>query len=77
MQEEAHRFARNAALNALQFPHAQFRCGQRELAVSVYRAARDGKALMAQAPTGIGKTVATIFPLLKACAAEQIDRVFF
>ncbi|CAD6546982.1 3'-5' exonuclease DinG [Paraburkholderia kirstenboschensis] len=77
VQEEAHRFARNAALNALQFPHAQFRCGQRELAVSVYRAARDGKALMAQAPTGIGKTVATIFPLLKACAAEQIDRVFF
>jgi DNA excision repair protein ERCC-2 len=77
VQEEAHRFARNAALNALQFPHAEFRCGQRELAVSVYRAARDGKPLMAQAPTGIGKTVATIFPLLKACAAEQIDRVFF
>ena len=32
---------------------------------------------MAQAPTGIGKTLATIFPLLKACAAQQIDRVFF
>ncbi|MBW9102244.1 ATP-dependent DNA helicase [Paraburkholderia phenoliruptrix] len=77
VQEEAHRAARNAALSALQFPHAQFRSGQRELAVSVYRAARDGKALMAQAPTGIGKTLATIFPLLKACAAQQIDRVFF
>jgi len=77
VQEEAHRAARNAALGALQFPHAQFRSGQRELAVSVYRAARDGKPLMAQAPTGIGKTLATIFPLLKACAAEQIDRVFF
>ncbi|PTQ95387.1 DNA excision repair protein ERCC-2 [Paraburkholderia sp. GV068] len=77
VQEEAHRAARNAALGALQFPHAQFRSGQRELAVSVYRAARGGKPLMAQAPTGIGKTLATIFPLLKACAAEQIDRVFF
>jgi DNA excision repair protein ERCC-2 len=77
VQEEAHRAARNAALGALQFPHTQFRSGQRELAVSVYRAARDGKPLMAQAPTGIGKTLATIFPLLKACAAEQIDRVFF
>ncbi|MFM0216324.1 MULTISPECIES: ATP-dependent DNA helicase [Paraburkholderia] len=77
VQEEAHRVARNTALNALQFPHAQFRCGQRELAVSVYRAARDGKPLMAQAPTGIGKTLATIFPLLKACATDQIDRVFF
>jgi DNA excision repair protein ERCC-2 len=77
VQEEAHRVARDTALNALQFPHAQFRCGQRELAVSVYRAARDGKPLMAQAPTGIGKTLATIFPLLKACATDQIDRVFF
>ncbi|MDR3388589.1 MAG: DEAD/DEAH box helicase, partial [Rudaea sp.] len=77
VQEEAHRAARNAALSALQFPHGQFRSGQRELAVSVYRAARDGKPLMAQAPTGIGKTLATIFPLLKACASDQIDRVFF
>jgi DNA excision repair protein ERCC-2 len=77
VQEDAHRAARNAALAALQFPHGQFRSGQRELAVSVYRAARDGKPLMAQAPTGIGKTLATIFPLLKACASDQIDRIFF
>jgi DNA excision repair protein ERCC-2 len=77
VQEDAHRVARNAALGTLQFPHGQFRSGQRELAVSVYRAARDGKPLMAQAPTGIGKTLATIFPLLKACASDQIDRVFF
>nr|WKF61531.1 putative ATP-dependent helicase DinG [Paraburkholderia busanensis] len=77
VQEEAHRAARNAALGALQFPHGQFRSGQRELAVSVYRAARDGRPLMAQAPTGIGKTLATIFPLLKACGADQIERVFF
>ena len=77
VQEDAHYVSRNAALCALQFPHGQFRSGQRELAVSVYRAARDGKPLMAQAPTGIGKTLATIFPLLKACGAQHIDRVFF
>ncbi|MGF6535895.1 DNA excision repair protein ERCC-2 [Paraburkholderia sp. GAS206C] len=76
-QEEAHRNARNAALGTLAFPHAEFRSGQRELAVSVYRAARDGQTLMAQAPTGIGKTLATIFPLLKACAADQVERIFF
>ena len=76
-QEEAHRNARNAALGTLAFPHAEFRSGQRELAVSVYRAARDGQTLMAQAPTGIGKTLATIFPLLKACAADQLERIFF
>jgi DNA excision repair protein ERCC-2 len=77
MQEEAHHSARNAALSVLAFPYGEFRSGQRELAVSVYRAARDGQNLMAQAPTGIGKTLATIFPLLKACAADQIERIFF
>ncbi|MGF6604670.1 DNA excision repair protein ERCC-2 [Paraburkholderia sp. GAS448] len=77
MREESHRDARNAALAALQFPYGAFRSGQRELAVSVYRAARDGRCLMAQAPTGIGKTLGTIFPLLKACAGDQLDRVFF
>lgn len=77
VQEEAHRSARNAALSKLAFPHGEFRSGQRELAVAVYRAARDGRDLMAQAPTGIGKTLATIFPLLKACAADQVERIFF
>ena len=77
MQEEAHRSARNVALSKLAFPHGEFRSGQRELAVAVYRAARDGRDLMAQAPTGIGKTLATIFPLLKACAEDQIERIFF
>ncbi|HEY2000259.1 ATP-dependent DNA helicase [Paraburkholderia sp.] len=76
-QEEAHCTARNAALSELTFPYGEFRSGQRELAVSVYRAARDGRNLMAQAPTGIGKTLATIFPLLKACATGQIERIFF
>jgi DNA excision repair protein ERCC-2 len=76
-QETAHRDARNAALGELKFPHDTFRSGQRELAVAVYRAARDGKPLMAQAPTGIGKTLATIFPALKACAQDHVERVFY
>lgn len=75
--ESAHRQARDAALGRLTFPHGAFRSGQRELAVAVYRAARDARALMAQAPTGIGKTLATLFPALKACAEGHVDRVFF
>jgi DNA excision repair protein ERCC-2 len=75
--EAAHRAARDAALSALRFPHAAFRAGQRELAAAVYRAARAGRCLMAQAPTGIGKTVATLFPMLKAAPAERLDRMFF
>jgi DNA excision repair protein ERCC-2 len=76
-REEAHRLARNAFLAELKFPYRVFRSGQRELSVAVYRAARDGHALLAQAPTGIGKTLGTIFPLLKACAEDRIDRLFF
>lgn len=75
-REAAHRLARNAALSALSFPYA-FREGQRDMAVAVYRAARDGTDLMVQAPTGIGKTLASLFPLLKACAEDRIDRIFF
>jgi DNA excision repair protein ERCC-2 len=76
-QESEHRAARNAGLAALKFPHSAFRQGQRELAVAVYRAARDGRNLMAQAPTGIGKTLATLFPMLKACGEGRVERVFF
>ena len=76
-QELAHRAARNQALSSLTFPHASFRPGQRELAEAVYKSASSGRCLMAQAPTGIGKTVGTLFPLLKACPTQQLDMVFF
>jgi DNA excision repair protein ERCC-2 len=76
-RELAHREARDAALTALAFPHATFHAGQRQLAESVYRAIRGGRCLLAQAPTGIGKTVGTLFPALKAMPPERIDKVFF
>jgi Rad3-related DNA helicase len=43
----------------------------------VGRVAAEGGALLAQAPTGIGKTLGTLFPLLKALAAGHIDRIFY
>ncbi|HJH21341.1 MAG TPA: ATP-dependent DNA helicase [Pseudomonas lactis] len=76
-QEMQHRDARNAAAQSLAFPHADFRTGQRDLAESVYKAVTTGRCLMAQAPTGIGKTIGTIFPLLKALAPQQLDKLFF
>lgn len=75
--EAAHREARDVALRVLPFPHDSFRSGQRALAADVYRAARDGRALLAQAPTGIGKTVGTLFPMLRACGDGYLDRVLF
>ncbi|MFC4278177.1 ATP-dependent DNA helicase [Achromobacter aloeverae] len=76
-QESAHREARDIALRAVPFPRATFRPGQRELAAGIYRAARDGRPLLAQAPTGIGKTLGSLFPMLKAMPAAPLDRVFF
>lgn len=88
--EAGHRQQRNAALAAAAFPMAAFRTGQRQLAVAVYRTARSaggGRCLMAQAPTGIGKTLGTIFPMLKAMAGQGaasassacngLDKLFF
>ena len=76
-QELVHRAERDAALAALAFPHDSFRPGQRALAEAVYKVARAGRCLLAQAPTGIGKTVGCLFPLLKAAPAQAIDKVFF
>lgn len=75
--ELAHRHARDAALTELRFPYAAFRAGQRELAEAVYKSAGSGRALLAQAPTGIGKTLGSLFPLLKACSVKKLDKVFF
>lgn len=76
-QQAQQRLARDAASTALAFPHAAFRLGQRTLAESVYKAVSTGRCLMAQAPTGIGKTIGTVFPMLKAMAPQQLDKLFF
>ncbi|NVF16551.1 ATP-dependent DNA helicase [Vreelandella maris] len=76
-QEADHRQRRNAGLQTLRFPHAAFRPGQRELAEDVYKAASTGRCLLAQAPTGIGKTLGTLFPMLLAMPRQQLDRIAF
>lgn len=76
-QELGHRRGRDAALAGLTFPHADFRPGQRQLAEAMYKASSRSCCLLAQAPTGIGKTVGSLFPMLKAAAAHQLDKVFF
>ncbi|UMR28811.1 ATP-dependent DNA helicase [Massilia sp. MB5] len=76
-QEMAHRALRDAQLKAMRFPHGEFRPGQRQLAEAMYRSSARGCALLAQAPTGIGKSVGSLFPLLKASAEHGLDKVFF
>ncbi|MEQ1804813.1 MAG: ATP-dependent DNA helicase [Burkholderiaceae bacterium] len=75
--EAQHRARRDGALQTLRFAHESFRAGQRTLAQAAFHAARLGRCLLAQAPTGIGKTMATLFALLKACPGQELDKVFF
>lgn len=75
--EMLHRVARNEALAALRFPHADFRPGQRQLAEAMFKASSRSCGLLAQAPTGIGKSVGSLFPMLKACAGQGVDKIFF
>ncbi len=69
--------SRDASLAPLGFPFPSFRPGQRQMAVAVYRAVREGGALVAQAPTGIGKTAAALYPSAKALGEGTTDRVFY
>ncbi len=68
---------RDESIDSLDFPFARYRTGQREMAVAVYRALRDRRQALIQASTGIGKTVAVLFPALKAMARGSVDRIFF
>ena len=71
------REARDASLAALKFPYGGFRSGQRELAELTYKCIDQGGQLLLEAPTGIGKTAAVLYPALKALARGKHERVVF
>lgn len=68
---------RDESIKTLTFPFETYRAGQRHLAAEAYRTIREGGQLLAQAPTGIGKTMAVLFPALKALAEGLTDRIFY
>ncbi len=63
--------------NQLEFPYPTFREGQHRLAKFTYKIAQDGGLLFAEAPTGIGKTMSTLFPAIKSFAEEKNDKIFY
>jgi len=78
MQEQHHwRQIRNASTRALAFPFPTYRDGQRKLAVAAYRTLAGGGRLFVTAPTGIGKTVSTLFPAVKALGEGKLERIFY
>lgn len=68
---------RDKSLSALAFPYGEFRAGQREIAELTYKCVDQGGRLLLEAPTGIGKTAAVLYPALKALATAKHDRVVF
>lgn len=74
-QYEAGRL-RQESIKRLEFPFP-YREGQRKLAVAVYRTIERGKRLFLQAPTGVGKTMSTIFPAVKAVGEGRGEKIFY
>ena len=70
------RKARNTSIKGIEFPFP-YRKGQRNLAVSVYRTILRKKKLFIQAPTGVGKTISTVFPAVKAVGEELGEKIFY
>lgn len=68
---------RDGSLGALEFPFETYRKGQREVAISVYKTIKNNNKLFVNAPTGIGKTISTLFPALKAMGEGQGTKIFY
>ena len=68
---------RNESIKNLKFPFEEYRQGQREFAVRVYKSIVDSKKCFAMAPTGTGKTVSTLFPAIKAMGEEKTSKIFY
>ncbi|WP_223590405.1 ATP-dependent DNA helicase [Neobacillus bataviensis] len=72
-----HREKRNVSCKEMSFPFPTYREGQRKLAGAVYKTISEGKNLFAKAPTGIGKTISTLYPAVKAMGEGHLNRVFY
>ena len=67
---------RNTSIKQTEFPY-EYREGQKELVTSVYRTILRKKKLFIQAPTGVGKTMSTVFPAVKAVGEGLADKIFY
>ena len=68
---------RDKTIKELKFPFARYRRGQRELAVAAYTTIKEGKHIFAQAPTGIGKTMSTLYPSIKSIGEGLTNKIFY
>jgi len=71
------KITRDQSIARTAFPFDTYRKGQRELAVAVYRTISVQKKLYVSAPTGIGKTLSTLFPSIKAMGEGKAEKLFY
>ncbi|NMH75484.1 ATP-dependent DNA helicase [Bacillus sp. RO2] len=69
--------ARTESISTLKFPYDSYRTGQRDLAKAVYKTIREEKRLFAKAATGIGKTIATIFPAVLSLQEGKQEKIMY
>lgn len=67
---------RNESIKTLDFPFA-YRPGQKDLVTDVYKTIIRDKRLFIEAPTGVGKTISTIFPAVKAMGEGLAGKIFY
>ena len=67
---------RQQSIKNLEFPF-EYRKGQKEVAADVYKTIIRKKNLFIQAPTGVGKTISTIYPAIKAVGEDLGDKIFY
>jgi DNA excision repair protein ERCC-2 len=72
-----HEKKRNLSIQVSGFPFKDYRKGQKKLAGAVYKTILDKNTLFASAPTGIGKTISTIFPAIKAIGEGLLNKIFY
>lgn len=67
---------RQESIKIIEFPFS-YRLGQKDLAQAVYRTIYHKRKLFLQAPTGVGKTISTVFPAIKALGQELGEQLFY
>lgn len=74
---ELHNEAKITSSSILEFPFSEYRKGQKEMAKYVYGAILNNTELFIEAPTGIGKTISTLFPSIKSFATLNVEKIFY
>lgn len=69
--------SRNQSIQDFPFPYDNYRAGQRKMAAAIFRTIQNEGRLFCQAPTGIGKTMSSLFPAVKSIGLGYGDRIFY